>query len=107
MSGLKNTLLALVLLLATFCGPGLAFAAPHIVVETSTRKIISQNQAFDRWYPASLTKLMTAYLAIDETEDQADPLRQADQVILQQFLEEQMDVHQHNRQETEGSHDEE
>jgi hypothetical protein len=54
-----------------------------------------------------LTKLMTAYLAIDETEDQAAPLRQADQVILQQFLEEQMDVHQHNRQETEGSHDEE
>jgi hypothetical protein len=54
-----------------------------------------------------VTKLMAVYLAIDETEDQAAPLSQADHAILQQFLEEQMNVQQRNRQETEGSYDEE
>lgn len=41
-------------------------AAPHIVVEARSGKVISQNQAFDRWYPASLTKLMTAYTVFHE-----------------------------------------
>lgn len=36
-------------------------AAPHLFVDVKTGKVLSQEQAFDRWYPASLTKLMTAY----------------------------------------------
>lgn len=38
-----------------------AAAAPHLVVDMKTGKVISRQQEFDRWYPASLTKLMTVY----------------------------------------------
>lgn len=37
-------------------------ANPYIVVDVSTGRVLSHNQAFDRWYPASLTKMMTAYV---------------------------------------------
>lgn len=45
-----------------------AIAAPHIVVDVKSGKVLSQEQAFDRWYPASLTKLMTAYTVFREIE---------------------------------------
>jgi D-alanyl-D-alanine carboxypeptidase len=45
------------------CGAAFAFAAPHIVVDVRSGKILSEQQPFDRWYPASLTKLMTVYTA--------------------------------------------
>lgn len=35
---------------------------PHIVIDAKSGAIISQNKANDRWHPASLTKLMTAYV---------------------------------------------
>ena len=38
-----------------------AWAAPHLTVDLGTGKVLSQQQAFDPWHPASLTKLMTAY----------------------------------------------
>jgi len=46
---------------------------PHIVIDAKSGAIISQNKANDRWHPASLTKLMTAYvtfraIANDEIE---------------------------------------
>ena len=40
-----------------------ASAGPSILVDANTAKVIAQNDAFHRWYPASLTKLMTAYVA--------------------------------------------
>lgn len=39
-----------------------AQAAPYMAVDVSTGRILAHNDAFDRWYPASLTKLMTAYV---------------------------------------------
>lgn len=39
-----------------------AFANPYIVVDVQTGRVLAHNEAFDRWYPASLTKLMTAYV---------------------------------------------
>ncbi|MCG6857346.1 MAG: D-alanyl-D-alanine carboxypeptidase [Salaquimonas sp.] len=51
------------MLTATFAT---AVAAPSIVVEVATGKVVSQYQAFDRWYPASLTKLMTVYTVFEE-----------------------------------------
>lgn len=43
--------------------PSLSNAAnPHILVDVGTGKILSQDGANNRWYPASLTKLMTAYV---------------------------------------------
>ncbi|OCW58249.1 penicillin-binding protein [Hoeflea olei] len=39
-----------------------AFANPSIAVDVASGRVISHEDAFQRWYPASLTKLMTAYL---------------------------------------------
>nr|WP_255561487.1 D-alanyl-D-alanine carboxypeptidase family protein [Pseudohoeflea sp. DP4N28-3] len=38
-------------------------AGPSMAVEVATGRVIEHNNAFQRWYPASLTKLMTAYVA--------------------------------------------
>ncbi|MDO6967052.1 D-alanyl-D-alanine carboxypeptidase family protein [Rhizobium alvei] len=45
------------------CGASLlpAAAGPHLLVDVQTGKVIEHEDAFQRWYPASLTKLMTAY----------------------------------------------
>lgn len=40
-----------------------AHANPKMVIDVRTGKVISHQEAFRKWYPASLTKLMTAYLA--------------------------------------------
>ncbi len=37
-------------------------AVPHLLIDLDSGKVLSQQQAFDLWYPASLTKLMTAYV---------------------------------------------
>jgi D-alanyl-D-alanine carboxypeptidase len=34
------------------------------LVDANTGQVLAQDDAFQRWYPASLTKLMTAYLAL-------------------------------------------
>ena len=39
-----------------------ANAGPHILIDLQSGKVLSQEDAFRRWYPASLTKLMTAYV---------------------------------------------
>jgi D-alanyl-D-alanine carboxypeptidase len=38
-----------------------AFAEPHMLIDVKTGKVLEHEDAFQRWYPASLTKLMTAY----------------------------------------------
>lgn len=58
-------------LLAALLGAGLlagsplaaASAGPSIVVDTKSGRVLSQEDAFKRWYPASLTKLMSVYVA--------------------------------------------
>ncbi|PTW63520.1 D-alanyl-D-alanine carboxypeptidase [Breoghania corrubedonensis] len=42
--------------------PARAKVASWIVFEVNSGKVIEQHDAFHRWYPASLTKLMTAYV---------------------------------------------
>lgn len=39
-----------------------ALANPKMVVDVKTGRVISHQEAFRKWYPASLTKLMTAYV---------------------------------------------
>jgi D-alanyl-D-alanine carboxypeptidase len=43
-----------------------AFAEPHILVDVRTGKVIEHEDAFQKWYPASLTKLMTAYVTFTQ-----------------------------------------
>ena len=45
-----------------------ASATPHILVDLDSGNVLSQRQSFDPWYPASLTKLMTAYSAFRAIE---------------------------------------
>ncbi|KAB1078534.1 D-alanyl-D-alanine carboxypeptidase family protein [Methylobacterium soli] len=42
-----------------------AVTAPILVVEVDSGKVIYAQGATDPWYPASITKLMTAYVALD------------------------------------------
>jgi D-alanyl-D-alanine carboxypeptidase len=44
----------------------MANANPKMVVDVKTGKVISHQEAFRKWYPASLTKLMTAYIAFSQ-----------------------------------------
>lgn len=40
-----------------------AEANPYMAVDVASGKVLAHNDAFKRWYPASLTKMMTAYVA--------------------------------------------
>ncbi|RVB75864.1 MULTISPECIES: D-alanyl-D-alanine carboxypeptidase family protein [unclassified Mesorhizobium] len=53
-------LLAGAVVLPVLAGP--ALANPTIVFDLENGKILQHQEAFKRWYPASLTKLMTAYV---------------------------------------------
>jgi D-alanyl-D-alanine carboxypeptidase len=53
---------ALALSLAVACGP--AQAAPALVVDASTGQVLHAEDAARPWRPASLTKLMTVYVAL-------------------------------------------
>ena len=53
--------IATIALAAFAAGP--ASAAPTLLFDAKTGEVIESEDAFARWYPASLTKLMTAYVA--------------------------------------------
>ncbi|MBB1249768.1 D-alanyl-D-alanine carboxypeptidase [Rhizobium sp. G21] len=63
-----NRLLAVTLGLGLALGGTLAEAGPHILVDMKSGKVIEHEDAFRKWYPASLTKLMTAYVAFRQIE---------------------------------------
>ncbi len=42
--------------------PAVARAMPSIAVDVASGRVIEHHEAFQRWYPASLTKLMTIYV---------------------------------------------
>ncbi|WP_147181235.1 MULTISPECIES: D-alanyl-D-alanine carboxypeptidase family protein [Alphaproteobacteria] len=53
--------LAVLVCVIAACLPNLAMANPQIVVDVNSGQVIAHEEAFRKWYPASLTKLMTAY----------------------------------------------
>ena len=46
-------------------GAGSAQATPYLVVDADSGQVLIDNEATAVWYPASLTKLMTVYVALD------------------------------------------
>jgi D-alanyl-D-alanine carboxypeptidase len=46
-----------------------AEASPAIVIDVSTGNVLYEQQADEPWYPASLTKLMTIYVALSAVRD--------------------------------------
>jgi D-alanyl-D-alanine carboxypeptidase len=55
-------------------------AAPSIVLDPATGEVLSQERAGEPWYPASLTKLMTAYLVFGKLKSGA--LKLTDQIVV-------------------------
>ncbi len=45
-----------------------ALAAPYLVMDVDSGRVLEQQDAFKRWYPASLSKLMTAYVVFRAVE---------------------------------------
>lgn len=46
-----------------------AQARPHIVFDVATGTVLDAEKPYQRWYPASLTKLMTVYIAFKAVRD--------------------------------------
>ncbi len=59
------SMVAIILLILVSLQSGISHARPQIVLEADSGKVLSHKQAFDRWHPASLTKMMTAYVVFD------------------------------------------
>ncbi|WP_105440285.1 D-alanyl-D-alanine carboxypeptidase family protein [Neorhizobium sp. T25_13] len=55
-------LISAVTAIGLFVSAGSAAANPKMVIDARTGKVIAHEDAFLKWYPASLTKLMTAYV---------------------------------------------
>src|SRR5680860_410496 len=61
-------LMTTILLGAAIARPVLA--SPYIVFDQMSGRIYAHHDAFDRWYPASLTKMMTVYTVFREIKAQ-------------------------------------
>lgn len=64
MDVMRNFLCLLFMAVVTGAASLPARAGTSIVVDVGTGAVLSADQAHRRWYPASLTKLMTTYLAL-------------------------------------------
>lgn len=60
---------------------------PHLVLDVASEKIISHNLAFERWAPASLTKMMSAYTIFKALDlkhlDMKSPVRVSEEALAQ------------------------
>jgi len=60
---------ALILASAMALGAGRAAAAPALIVDVDSGQTLFERDATEPWYPASLTKLMTTYVALQAVRD--------------------------------------
>ena len=54
-----------VLFLASLTAGGALANGPALVVDAASGKVLHAERATDPWFPASITKLMTTYVALD------------------------------------------
>jgi len=45
------------------------YDGPNITIDVGSMRVLSSNRAFDAWYPASTTKLMTAYVVFQAVRE--------------------------------------
>lgn len=62
----RAVLSATVLTLAALAGSRAMAQTPGLVVDASSGRVLFAERATDPWYPASITKLMTVYVALDQ-----------------------------------------
>ena len=66
----KAALNGLVLFAAlAFVAPRLAHAEAHLLIEADSGKVLEADNATVPWYPASVTKIMTAYVTLKAVKD--------------------------------------
>lgn len=72
-AGLRKRLMGAGMLACLSCLPALsaggALAGPALLLDAASGRVLYEEQAGDPWYPASVTKLMTAYLVLKEVRD--------------------------------------
>jgi D-alanyl-D-alanine carboxypeptidase len=61
----SRALRSIALILAALAAGGAAAATPALVVDADSGKVLYAERATDPWFPASITKLMTVYVALD------------------------------------------
>lgn len=66
--GVVKSVIFVVTALIGLCA-GNAFAGPALVIEMPSGAVLYEDRAAEPWYPASLTKLMTAYVALSAVRD--------------------------------------
>ncbi|MDE3175555.1 MAG: D-alanyl-D-alanine carboxypeptidase [Pseudomonadota bacterium] len=67
---MMQTLRSALALALLFVGLGAAKAAePYLVADAQTGEVLMQNDASEPWFPASTTKLMTVYVALNAVHD--------------------------------------
>ena len=67
MTSVPATIFVILLVLAVSMA-GSRAAGPTMVVDVESGKVLEHKDAFQRWYPASLTKLMTAYVVFRQVQ---------------------------------------
>ncbi len=65
----RLTFAGLALMLVALTGPRAAHAEALLLIEADTGKVLQAENATYPWYPASLTKLMTAYVTLKAVKD--------------------------------------
>jgi D-alanyl-D-alanine carboxypeptidase len=68
---LRNSPLNWIILIAalTIVAPRLAHAEAHLLIEADSGKVLEAENATIPWYPASVTKMMTAYVTLKAVKD--------------------------------------
>ena len=64
-----RTLAATAAALAVLVGAGAARATPSLLVDLDSGDVLEASEATRNWYPASITKLMTAYVALSAVRE--------------------------------------
>jgi D-alanyl-D-alanine carboxypeptidase len=73
---MPQCLLAIVLAVFLTAGSGAASARPALLFDSADGKVLYAEDQDDQWHPASLTKIMTAYLAFEALKAQKITLEQ-------------------------------
>ena len=80
---IKNGFVAALMVLATVQSARAETFGPSLLFDAHTGELISQDRAGEAWYPASLTKLMTAYVVFQKIRE--GKLRLDQQIAVSEF----------------------
>ena len=71
---MHRSVAAVVAVAATLVGAtGASAAAPYVVADVAAGRVLMSEDATMPWYPASVTKLMTAYVTLKQLRAGANP----------------------------------